>query len=51
LAKAEREACIYKVYQARRIILRGGKVPEIMETTSFSREEAQRIFEEEVGME
>ena len=46
-----REAYIAKIYQARRIILGGGKVPEIMEATGFSEDEAQRIYDEEVRME
>ena len=34
----DREDYIQLVYKARRIILGGGKVPEIMEATGLSRE-------------
>ena len=46
----DREAYIQLVYKARRIILAGGKVPEIMEATGFSEAEAEEIYREEVEM-
>lgn len=43
----ERAAYVRLVYQARRVVLSGGKVPEIMAATGLSREEAEEILREE----
>ena len=47
----DRESYIQLDYKARRIILGGGKVPEIMEATGLSESEAEEIYREETTME
>ena len=47
---SDAELYIAKVYQARRIILAGGKATEIMTATGLSEEESQRIYDEELSM-
>lgn len=47
LSEEKRAAYVRLVYQARHVVLSGGKVPEIMAATGLSREEAEEILWEE----
>jgi len=51
MPSVDSETYIQLVYKARRIILGGGKVPEIMEATGLSQFEAEEIYREETTME